>query len=889
MIKYKYFNYILFVLLFFAFNQITAQDLNKKITLKAKNQKLGDLLKQISSISQINFSYSAQSIPVDKVVSIKANKKSVKDILDELLIKNGVEYKLVEGQIILKLQKKAVIADKPVEAKSESKTKYTISGFLKDKTTGELLIGATVYAKGTTYGATCNTYGFYSLTLPEGKWDIVFSIMGFNSTNQEIELNSNKKIDIELVTSNISMQEVIVKVKSSEEDLIVNNQLSFSKLSVKTISQMPSFTGSIDLVKSLQAVPGIKSYGDGSSLFYVRGGNSDQNLILVDETPIYNPAHLFGFFSAIAPDAIKDVEVYKGDFPANFGGRLSSVLDIKVKDGNLKRISFSGSLSPFTSSLTLEGPLKKDKSSFFITRRKSNLNWMQFADQKSRPINVEFSDINAKVNVRINSNNRLFVSFYSGRDIFDIKQGALVSGINWFNTLGSIRWNHVFNSKLFSNTTISGSRYDYYLYLSKTKNDYWNSAIQNSSVKTDFSYFPNVLNTIKAGFEVSTHYSNPGNLNLSDVNSRKYVPEISKYNSIQYVIYGSNEQVVNEKITVRYGLRIPVWQNKGEATIYSFNNDYSVKDTNFYAKNQGYSTHIGVEPRINAKYAISNTSSLKVSYNRTTQFVQLLSNSTSPFTSLEVWIPCGPNIKPQVLNQFALGYFSRISKKEVYFSSELFYKHFSNQIDYQDHASMLFNPLIEGELRFGTANAYGLELALKKTAGRVTGWLSYTYSRVFRTIEGLNNNKKYSAPYDRPHDFSINLTYNRKKHWEYTLNWVFLTGSAYSIPSGFYYYNGYSVPYYESKNNGRLPDYHRMDLSIAYHLNKPERRYQHSFVFTLYNAYGRANPFALNFNKIMTDDGKFVVPSDMEGNYNLVSTKISLMGTIPSITYNFKF
>ena len=399
----------------------------------------------------------------------------------------------------------------------------------------------------------------------------------------------------------------------------------------------------------------------------------------------------------------------------------------------------------------------------------------------------------------------------------------------------------------------------------------------------------NPKNTIKSGIEINSHLSNPGNVNFQDINTQKYVPEIPKYTSREFSYYISNEQKLNDKFKLRYGLRLPFWQNMGATTIYYYNVNYQVMDTMQIGEKSVYSSFLKPEPRLNISYSINKISEFKASYCRTAQFIQLLSNSTSPFTSLEVWVPSGPNIKPQTADQFAIGYFRKIFYSKFDFSIETFYKQFYNQIDYKDHANMLFNPLIEGELRFGKAWSSGVEFMLRKQKGRFTGWLGYTYSRSFKQIDGINNDKAFPAFYDRPHDVCISMSYNNRKHWAFSVNWIFQTGAAVSTPVSFYYYNGYSVPIFGEKNNDRLPDYHRMDVSITYKLNKPERRFQHSFIFTLYNAYGRNNPISVNFNKIQDDNGNFVVPTNLSGNNEIVPTFISVAGVVPSLTYNFKF
>lgn len=866
-----------------------AQDsgLNKSITINFKNKSIADVIKEIGDLSGVNFSYSSQQIPIDRKVSIRANDRTVKDILESLLNSNGIDFVVVEKQVILK----ASVSENPItknEEKHIEKKKYTISGYLKDKKTGEVLIGASVFAKGTTYGTMSNEYGFYSLTVQEGQYDMYFSYIGYRFFTQQLNLLKDEYIEMNLESLTEEINEIVVIAEDVENE-IRENQLSEMRLTPKTLARMTGFVGEVDVVKSLQSIPGIKSYGDGSTLFYVRGGGSDQNLILIDEAPIYNPSHLFGFFTAFAPDAIKDVQAYKGDFPANYGGRLSSVIDIRTKDGNMKHFGFAGSVGPFTSNLSFEGPIWKDRCSFFVSGRRSNLNWLQ--NQKNRALDVNFYDINTKLNFKLNDKNRFFFSMYKGADEFSQLTSGLVhtNGISWDNLLGTLRWNHVFSDRLFSNTTYYRSRYNYYLYISKDNNEYWNSSISNQSVKTDFTWYLNPRNTIKTGLHINTHVSNPGNIHFPDLEIQRYVPAVSGYQSLEYAFYISNDQEIFKKFSLRYGLRVPVWQNIGPTKIYYFDESFYVQDVVILNDHSLYKTRINFEPRMNMAYIIDNKSSLKASYTRTTQSIHLISNSVSPFTSMDVWIPSGPNINPSTADQISAGWFRYFVATGLDVSAEAFYKNIKNQVDYKDHANLLFNPLIEGELRFGHAWAYGLELMLRRQEGKFTGWIGYTYSRSLRKINGINNNNKYPSNFDRPHNICLNISYNTEKRWVFTANWIYLTGSSFTSPTGFYYYNGYSVPIYDAKNNDRLPDYHRLDLSVTLNLNKPGAKFRHSFMFTAYNLYGHSNPISVNFNKIIDDNGSFVVPSNLGGSNERVPTAISVTGIIPSITYNFKF
>jgi hypothetical protein len=580
--------------------------------------------------------------------------------------------------------------------------------------------------------------------------------------------------------------------------------------------------------------------------------------------------------------------VYKGDFPANYGGRLSSVVDVRAREGNLKRLGFSGNIGPYTSDLTLEGPILKDRSSFIISGRRSNMNWLQLSFDDQRSYKFDFYDINAKLNVKLNNNNRLFLTGFKGNDIFERYNNLKTNtfGISWKNVAGTLRWNHIFNNKLFSNTTAYISRYNYSLDISKELGNYWTSSITNATIKTDFSWFPNPKNAIKTGFEFNRHESNPGKMYYSD---EEIPASLAGYYSNEIAIYASNEQQIGQKFFARYGFRLSRWNDLGPTSVYFFDANHTVIDTIDVAKNTIYKSFLNFEPRLSLKYKISENVSLHANYNRNVQHLQMLSNSTSPFTSLEVWVPSGPNIKPQLADQFSLGFFSKVFQRQYDFSVEAYYKKLQNQIDYVDHANMLINQLIEGELRFGDGWSYGFETLLRKSKGKFTGWISYTYSRSMKQIADLNNGESFPAAYDRPHNTCITLAYASGKRWNFSMHWMYLTGSPFSSPTGFYSVNGSTVPVYENKHNDRYPDYHRMDLSVSCALSKPEKRYQHNLMLTVYNAYGRHNPFSVNFNKIIDDNGDIVVPANLEGDVELISTSISVAGAIPSLNYTFRF
>ena len=676
-------------------HSVFSQDLEKKITLIVKKQSLGEVIRKIGDEGKILFSYNPQSLPLDLKITVKARNKTVREVLDLVLKKNGINYFILENQVVLKMNPKDE-ADKARE-KSAVAMKHTISGYLKDKASGEVLIGANVYIRDTHLGTTTNSYGFYSITLPANPYQLVFSYIGYKDFLMIINLEKDEDATIEMETSSVAIKEVVIQSKNKQEETL-NSSLGEFRFSAKTLSQLPGFAGNLDIIKSLQAVPGIKSYGDCSSLFYVRGGNSDQNLILIDEAPIYNPSHLFGFFSVLAPDAINEMTVFKGDFPAKYGGRLSSVIDIKARNGNLKRFGFSGNIGPYASELTLEGPIVKDKSSFILSGRISTLNWLNNLHSSLKSFDILFYDVNAKVNFKLNTNNRFYLTFFYGYDRFGQtnEYSYPTSGMSWNNMAGTFRWNHTFSNKVFSNTTLCYSRYQYYLYIDNEQKDVWNSAIYGLTFKTDFTWYLSPKNTLRAGVEITDHNSNPGNVSLPNNQTDPAAYPIAKYHSMEYDFYLGNDQIIGERISVSYGIRLPVWQDLGPTIVYHFDGYHNFIDSSKVSNLSTYSTFFSPEPLINIRFMLNDRSSIKASYSRTTQFFQVLSSSVSPFTSLEVWAPCGPNIKPQKADQVSLGYYTQVFRKKLNFSAEIFYNMFHDHIDYKDHANILFNHLLEG-------------------------------------------------------------------------------------------------------------------------------------------------------------------------------------------------
>nr|WP_319401609.1 TonB-dependent receptor [uncultured Carboxylicivirga sp.] len=763
-----------------------------------------------------------------------------------------------------------------VDEDPETKDLFTISGTLKDATTGEALIGATIYIKETQGGNITNVYGFYSISLPAGNYHLVYAYLGYNSVEKEISHFQNQVINLELSPASESIDEIVVT--SQRKDANVREpQMGVEKLQSKTIKNVPVLMGETDLVKVIQLLPGVSPTSEGSSGFSVRGGNPDQNLILLDEASVYNAGHLMGFFSVFNNDAVKDVKLYKGDIPASNGGRLSSLLDIRMKDGNSKKFTGTGGIGTISSRLTLEGPIVQDKTSFIVSGRRTYVDLFLplSSNEAIRDNRLYFYDFNAKVNHTINENNRIYLSGYFGRDVFKND----FSKMDFGNKTVTARWNHIFSPKLFSNFTLIGSQYDYALGTVDSGADSfeWESSLYDLSAKVDFDYYINPENTVEFGAQSIFREILPGLARGTDENSLYNEIKVPENRSLEHALYVQNTQKISDWLVLKYGLRWSIFQNIGAGTQYYYDENHEFINSEHFKTGEVYNTYNGIEPRLGASFILNPTSSIKASYNRTYQYLHLASNSSSG-TPLDVWFPSSPNVKPQKADQFSIGYFRNFSDNTIETSIEGFYKKMDNSIDFKDHPDLLLNEYLEGELRFGDAEAYGMEFMLRFNRPKWNGWISYTLSRVERTIPEINDGKPYLSPYDHTHDCSIVLNRNLSERTSLSANWVFYTGSPATYPVGRYKVGGDIIPLYSERNSERMPDYHRLDLSLILSgKHKENRKWQGEWVFSVYNAYGRKNAWAINF--VRDDDDPSITKAQ----------KTYLFSIIPSVTYNFKF
>jgi len=750
---------------------------------------------------------------------------------------------------------------------------FTISGSVKDSTNGEDLYGASVQVKElANVGASTNAYGFYSLTLEQGSYTLVFRSSGFETKERKIELNEDLTINIELdIPKDVQELGAVIVNAEKENKNITSSGMNVTKFDPKEIETLPVLFGEKDIMKTLQLTPGVKGAGEGNAGFFVRGGGADQNLILLDEAPVYNASHLLGFFSVFNSDAIKDVALYKSGIPAEYGGRASSVMDVKMRDGNNKKFGASGGIGLIASRLTLEAPIVKDKGSFIISGRRSYADlFLKLAPKEDqRNTTLYFYDLNMKANYRLGEKDRIFLSGYFGRDKFGFSD---VFGFNWGNATGTLRWNHIINNKFFSNTSIIYSNFDYEFTIGQGEDGFGVvSSIQDWNVKQDFSYFINSNNTLKFGVNGIHHTFKPGALTGGNESFNAIV--LNQRYGLEVGAYIQNEQKIGSRINMMYGLRYSGFNLMGEGKAYDFNDFGNIVDQRDYASWESIKYYQGLEPRISASYVLTEKNSVKVAYNRNLQYIHQLSNATTS-SPTDVWVPSSNNVKPQIADQIAAGYYHNFKQNTYKLSTEIYYKSLLNQIDYRNGAQTVLNDLVEGELVYGKGRAYGIEFQLQKKKGKFTGWLSYTLSRSLRTFDDIDNGREFSARQDRIHDISVVLMYKLSDAIALSASWVYYTGDAVTFPSGKYEIGGVTVPQYTERNGYRMPDYHRLDLGLTWYM-KETKRFEHNINFSVYNAYNRENAYTITFQQDPDDPTK------------TQAVQTTLFKIIPAVTYNF--
>lgn len=772
---------------------------------------------------------------------------------------------------------------------SFAQDKFTLSGIVSDAKNNETLIGVTVSVKNQNYFLSTNEYGFYSITLPKGDYELEITYLGYETIIQKFTLQQNSTKNFTLTEKGELLDEVTIVDKNKSNTR--KAEMSVNKLSISTIKQMPVVLGEVDIIKSLLLLPGVTNAGEGQSGFNVRGGGADQNLVLLDEATLFNTSHLFGFFSVFNPDAIKDLKLYKGGIPARFGGRASSVLDIYQKDGNNKAFHANGGIGLISSRLLLEGPIEKEKGSFLVGARGSYAHlFLKLANNDNL---AYFYDLNTKMNYKINKNNTLFLSGYFGRDIFSINK-------SFSNTYGNstlnLRWNHLFNDRLFSNASMIYSDYYYGLQLDFIGFN-WDSGIKNYNFKYDFKYYAN--DKLKVNFGANSIYYdfNPGVIKPIDENSSINYRQLEKKYAFEPSLYVDAEQKINQKMNIQYGLRYSMFYRLGSSNVNNYQNNQAVLfnptlgiyesattiNSSYFGSNKTIASFSNFEPRFALSYEINDSKSVKFSYNKMAQYLQLVSNTASP-TPLDVWTPSDTFIKPQIANQFAVGYFSNLKEDTYSLEIESYYKHIQNRMDYIDGANLVANEAIEQVILNGEMRSYGLEVLFRKNSGRLNGWISYTLSKSQQrtpgreaTETGINNGVWYRSAYDKTHNLAVTSSYKLNPKWTFSGNFILQTGQPVTYPNGQYEYQGLIIPSYGLRNQNSLPTYHHLDVAATLTPKQNTKRsWKGEWVFSIYNLYGRKNAASISFRQ-----------NSESGNNEAI--RLSIFGMVPSVTYNFKF
>lgn len=767
-----------------------------------------------------------------------------------------------------------------------AQNKFTVSGYVKDAKSGESLIGANVYIKEILKGTTTNQYGFFSITLPQGKYTLVVSFIGFEEFSQQIDLTKDQRLNINLKDKSITTKEVVITGERSDKNT-QSSDMGRMELEMEKVKTLPAFMGEVDVLKTIQLLPGVQSSGEGNSGFYVRGGGPDQNLILLDEAVVYNAAHLFGFFSVFNADAIKNVELIKGGMPAQYGGRLASVLDISMKEGNNQRFQAEGGIGVISSRLTLQGPIKKDKASFIVSGRRT------YADILAEPFIPEtstfkgtgyyFYDLNAKLNYILSDKDRLFVSGYFGRDVFSYnnKKAGFKVDIPWGNATTSMRWNHLFSDKLFMNTTLVFSDYKFSFGASQSDFEFkLYSGIQDWNAKVDFTYFPNIRHNIKYGINYTFHTFVPSNASARQGDVEFDTGKIKKYFANEAAAYISDDFDLTDRLRINAGVRFSYFQHIGPFDRYLKNEIGQTIDTIVYAKNQPITDYNGWEPRASLRFKINSNNSIKAAYTRNYQYVHLASLSAIALPT-DTWMPSTEIVQPQVSTQYAIGYFKNFKDNMYESSVELYYKDMKNLVEYKEGALPEDNikENLDHLLTFGSGESYGAEFFFKKAQGKFTGWVGYTLSWTNRTFLEINNGETFPARYDRRHDASVVGTYTFNEKWTVSAVFVYGTGNAITLPIERYFFEGRVVNIYSKRNEFRMPAYHRADISVTWNHKKTEK-FESSFNFSVYNVYNRYNPYFIYF----ANEGDVT-----KGTFKVSAKQVSLFPILPSATWNFKF
>jgi hypothetical protein len=758
---------------------------------------------------------------------------------------------------------------------ASAQKKYTISGTVRDASTGEVLIGATFIIKQSAQSGTAsNSYGFYSISAPAGKDTLLVTYVGYAPAVYAVDMHGNRTINVSL-NSKSDLNEVVINGRARNNENVTSPQMGVEKLDMSQINNVPVLLGERDILKTISLLPGVKAASEGNTGFYVRGGASDQNLILLDEAVVYNASHLFGFFSTFNSDAIKDVSLFKGGMPAQYGGRLSSVLDIKMDEGNNQDYVVQGGLGLISSRLKIEGPIVKNKGSFMISARRTYIDLFLHAssDTTLKGSQLYFYDLNAKANYHFDDKNVLYLSGYFGKDVLGLQNSF---GTNWGNATGTLRFNHIFNSRLFSNTSVIYSNYNYAI-KSYLPGDNFTalSKINDVDFKEDLQYFLSNAHTLRFGADALHHDIAPGSITSTDSSSSFNTKTIERRYGLETSAYLSDEWHVNAKLNLLYGFRLSDMLLFGPGTFSTYDAAGNTISSSTYSSGQVVKGYFNIEPRFSASYSLSDQTSIKASYNRNTQNIHILSNSSSS-TPTDLYVMSSNNIKPEIADQVSTGYFRNFDDNIFEFSTEVYYKWLQNQIDYKDGAQLILNQDVESQLVYGTGRAYGMEFFLKKKYGSFNGWIGYTLSKTERRFDAINDGNYFPATYDRTNDISAVGIYQLSKRWSLSSTFVYGTGNAVTYPNGKYELSGITTYYYSQRNANREPSNNRLDIGATLE-GKPHKKYHSSWTFGIYNVYNRHNPYIITFQDSKTNPG------------TTEAQETSLFGIIPSVTWNFKF
>jgi hypothetical protein len=765
-----------------------------------------------------------------------------------------------------------------------SQDKVTLNGYVKDADNGEELMGVTIYIPQLKAGTVTNDYGFYAITVPKGNYEVQYTYIGYETQVVTLEFNQNISRNIQLPTIAKQIQEVVIEETPLDEN-VSSVQMSKNTLNMNQVRKLPALFGEIDIIKNIQMLPGVISAGEGTSTFFVRGGSGDQNLLLIDEAPIYDPSHLFGLLSVFNADVIKDSELYRGGIPAKFGGRLSSILEVRTKDGNNKNVGVTGGIGSLASRLTVEGPIVKEKSSFIVSARRSYFDLLLRAADTG--LLVHFYDLNAKFNWKANNKNRIFTAFYAGRDVIKFSDDFSFA---WGNKTGTFRWNHLFNDRLFSNTSIIASNFDYELQIKDPVQGFsWTSNLQEFSVKNDLQYSLNQNVELAFGYHLTGRRFSPGEINPYSGGSIFSGFKLEHMYALDHAFYLSSQHKINDKIMLDYGVRLSIFQSIGKGDVFLYedpqdNIQRTRTDTLSFNAWETIKSYMNVEPRFGIRYSINNEQSVKLSYNRMVQNTHLISSGTVP-VPFNTWNPSNYYLKPQVADQIAAGYFRNFKNNEYEASIETYYKDINNVTDFADNAELFFNKDLSTEYRQGDSWAYGTEFMINKKSGKLIGMVSYTWSKSMRKISGVNRGAEFYSNHDRRNVVNIQAAYDLNSKWTFGGSFTYNTGRPITLASAKYEIGHYKVDDITERNGYRLSDFHRLDLAVTLNPRKNmTRKWKGQWVFSVYNVYNRKNPFTV-YTRVKQDENGVILNDGTEKE----ARKISLFPILPSVTYNFKF